>query len=76
MWTLVFTNRMSGHWEAAAANAARVAASPTAGSRSTVKVEHRVLGVHGHDRVQVVLGPGGPVAHGQLLDLDAHQLPS
>jgi len=40
-----------------------------------VKMENRVIGVHGHDRVQIMLGPGGTVASSQPLDLVAHQLP-
>jgi hypothetical protein len=31
--------------------------------------------VHGHDRVQIVLGPGGTVASSQLLGFDAHRFP-
>src|SRR6478672_9277166 len=42
-----------------------------------MKMEDRVVGVHGEDRVEIVLRPGGAVPSGQLLGyFDAHRVPS
>jgi hypothetical protein len=43
------------------------------GVASAMEMEHRVLGVHRHDRVQVVVGPGCPVTGGKLFCLGAHR---
>ena len=47
------------------------------GLAEPVKMEHRVVGVHGDDGIQIVLRPGDAVTGGQLLGcFDAHRIPS
>jgi hypothetical protein len=36
-------------------------------------MEHRVVGVHRHDRVHVAARPRGPVTNSQVLNLSAHR---
>src|SRR5437868_13091680 len=40
-----------------------------------MKMEHRVVGVHRHDRIQVAPRPRHPVTNSQVLNLSAHPDP-